>query len=311
MARTYASVPLSGPARHAGRELLTGAELALERAGDGAPELVVIDTGGDGREERAADAAMLAADDDDAMAYLGDFHSSQVEATAPMLAAAGLLQVAPVATYAELGSPTLVRLMPHDGIGARAIAGWLAAAGVSELLVVHDHGPQYGVPVGAMCADAARARGIAVRSRPVWNHDERVADDVGSAQAVLYVGVAGTGAVDLWHELHAANPGMWLLGVEGIAAPWLAAAVSESAAERTRFFQAQRGPFGFYGFEAMALILDAVAAGSGDRDAVVRAARGTKDRDSILGRYSLDDEGHTTTTAYGCLAIVDGELVSA
>jgi branched-chain amino acid transport system substrate-binding protein len=137
-----------------------------------------------------------------------------------------------------------------------------------------------------------------------------VADDVGAAQAVLYVGVAGTGAVTLWHELHAANPETWLLGVEGVAEPWLAAAVTESAAERTRFFQAQRAPFGFYGFEAMELILDAVAAGSGDRDRVVRAARGTKDRDSIIGRYSLDHDGHTTTTAYGCLAIVDGELVS-
>jgi hypothetical protein len=156
MARSNASVPLSGPARHLGRELLRGAELALERAGHGAPELVVIDTGGDSREERAADAARLAADDGDAVAYLGDFY------------------------------------------------------------------------------------------------DERVADDVGAAQAVLYVGVAGTGAVDLWQELHAANPDMWLLGVEGVAVPWLAAAVSESAAERTRFFQ-----------------------------------------------------------AYGCLAIIDGELVSA
>jgi hypothetical protein len=37
----------------------------------------------------------------------------------------------------------------------------------------------------------------------------------------------------------------------------------------------------------------------------------TRDRDSILGRSSLDDEGHTPSTAYGCLAIVDDELVSA
>jgi hypothetical protein len=42
---------------------------------------------------------------------------------------------------------------------------------------------------------------------------------------------------------------------------------------------------------------------------VTRTARGTKDRDSILGRYSIDDEGHTTTTAYGRLAVVDGVLV--
>src|SRR4051794_28601542 len=138
MARVYASLPLSGPAEHAGRELLRGAELALERAGDGAPELLVFDTGGDARDARGAraqDAARIAADDDEAVAYLGDFHSSQVAATQPMLGTAGLLQVAPVATWVELGGPTLVCLMPNDRVGAAAIAEWLVEAGVAEVLV--------------------------------------------------------------------------------------------------------------------------------------------------------------------------------
>ena len=126
---------------------------------------------------------------------------------------------------------------------------------------------------------------------------------------MLYVGVAGSGATELWHDLHAANPDMWLLGTEGIAEPWLARELSPSAAERTRIFTAQRAPFGFYGFEAMALILDALAAGGGDRVAIVRAARSTVDRDSILGRYSFDPQGHTTSSAYGRLAVEDGELV--
>jgi branched-chain amino acid transport system substrate-binding protein len=201
--------------------------------------------------------------------------------------------------------------MPHDGVGARAIANWLAEANVRELLVVHDHDPWYGVPVGGMCADAARERGLAVRSRPIWDQDEEWAGDVAAAQAVLYVGAAGSGAVQLWQDLHTAKPDLWLLGTEGVAEPWLAEAMSPSAAERTRFFTSLRAPLGFYGFEAMALILDAIAAGGGDREATVRAARTSRDRDSILGRYSLDENGHTTTTAYGQLAVVDGELVSA
>jgi branched-chain amino acid transport system substrate-binding protein len=311
MPNVYASVPLSGPARQLGRELLRGAELALERATGQPVELLALDTDGDDRDGRAEDAARQAAEDSDAVAYLGDFYSSQVAETAPMLAAARLLQVAPVATYSELSSATLVRLMPHDGVGAAAIADWLVDAGVRELLVVHDHDPYYGVPVGRMCLEAARQRGLAVRSRPVWNQDERPVDDLGEAQAVLYIGVAGSGAVALWHELHAANPDLWLLGGEGLAERWLAEALSPAAAERTRFFLAQRAPLGFYGFEAMALILDAVAEGRGDRDAVVRAARATTDRDSVLGRYSLDEDGLTTTTAYGCLAVEDRELVSA
>jgi branched-chain amino acid transport system substrate-binding protein len=289
--------------------VLRGAQLALERHDGAAPELVALDSFGADREERASANARQAADDPEALAYIGDFHSSQVLETAPILGEADLLQIAPVATFVGLGGPTLVRVMPHDGVGARAIAGWLVQTGVEELLVVHDHDEGYGVPVGAMCAEAARDRGLEVRSRPAWNYDERPADDLGGAQAVLYVGVAGSGAVALWRELHEANPALWLLGSEGIALPWLARELEPPMAECTRFFVAQRAPLGFYGYEAMALALDAVATDEGDRAAAVRAARSTRDRASILGRYSIDEDGHTTNQAYGRLAVVGGELV--
>ena len=203
MNRVYASLPLTGPAGGLGREVLCGAELALEHAEDSAVGLVPLDSFGADREEQAIANARRAAKDEKALAYIGDFHSSQVMATASILGEASLLQLAPVATFVGLEGPTLVRLTPHDGIGARAIAGWLVEAGVRELLVVHDHDEGYGVPVGAMCVQAARDRGVVVRSRPVWDYEERPAEDLGEAQAVLYVGVAGSGAVALWHDLHA------------------------------------------------------------------------------------------------------------
>jgi branched-chain amino acid transport system substrate-binding protein len=307
--RVYASLPLTGPAGAAGREVLRGADLALERATRSDVELVALDAFAANREARAVANARRAAGDPDALAYLGDFHSSQVMETAPVLGAAGLLQVAPVATFAGLRGPTLVCLTPHDGVGARAIADWLAGAGVRELLVVHDHDGDYGVPVGAMCVAAARERGLAVRSRPVWDHDEPMAGDVLGAQAVLYVGVAGSGAVGLWRDLHALDRTLWLLGSDGVAVSWLAHELSPTAAARTRFFVAQRAPMGFYGFEAMALVLDAIAPRSADRESVVRTVRATRDRDSVLGRYSIDADGHTTSTAYGRLAVAHGELV--
>ena len=305
MSRVYASLPLSGPQGHAGRELLRGAELALEKRLPGAAELVALDS----FEGYAVSNARTAADDPQALAYLGDYHSAELRETAVQLGDAGLLAVAPVATFVGLSGPTLVRLSPHDGVGARAIADWLAEAGVTELLVVHDHDDDYGIPVGRMCAEAAGERGLAVRLRPVWDADDHPAADIGEAGAVLYVGVAGSGAVDLWHELHTAGPELWLLGSEGVAQPWLARALSPGAAERSRFFVAQRVSFGFYGYEAMALILDSIASAGADRASVVAAACATRDRDSILGRYSLDSDGLTTSTAYGRLAVVDGDLV--
>ena len=289
--------------------MLRGAELALESANRSAAELVVLDSFGEDRDEQAIRNAQRAFEDPHALAYLGDFHSSQVLRTAPLLGEAGLLQVAPVATFVGLRGPTLVRLMPHDGVGAHAIAEWLVRAGVRDLLVVHDHDEGYGVPVGAMCVEAADERGIVVRSRPVWDHDEPFAQDLGDAQAVLYVGVAGSGAVALWHDLHTANPALWLLGTDGVAVHWLARELKRSAAERTRFFVAQRGPLGFYGFEAMALILDALSKGDGDRAATVHAARTTQNRASVIGRYSVDEHGCTTAMAYGRLAVVGGDLV--
>jgi branched-chain amino acid transport system substrate-binding protein len=280
--------------------LVRGAELALERAGSVA-ELVALDSG----EGRAAANAERAAADDAAVAYLGDAYSADVLRSAPILGAAGLLAVAPVATYSELRGATLVRLMPHDGIGAQAIATWLADHEVDELLVLHDHDEGYGVPVGGMCAEAARARGLNVRLEPVWDETPAAALD---AQALLYVGVAGSGAIAMWHELHALDRRMWLLGTEGVAVGWLASELEPAVAERSRFFVAQRAPWGFYGFEAMALILDAIADGGG-RDEVAARVRATRNRDSILGRYSIDEDGLTTTTAYGRLAVADGELV--
>ena len=289
--------------------MLRGAELALERANRSTATLVALDGYGEDRDEQAISNARRAREDERALAYLGDFHSSQVMRTAPLLGEAGLLQVAPVATFVGLHGPTLVRLMPHDGVGARAIADWLVQAGVRDVLVVHDHDEGYGVPVGAMCVSAAQERGLVARSRPVWDHGEPLAKDLGEAQAVVYVGVAGSGVVTLWHDLHAANPALWLLGTDGVAVRWLARELKHSAAERTRLFVPHRGPLSFYGFEAMALILDAIARGGGDRGATVMAARTTRNRDSVIGPYSLDEHGHTTATAYGRLVVVGGELV--
>jgi hypothetical protein len=293
--RVHVSLPLDGPQARAARDTLRGAELAA-RPGI---ELVV------GRGE-PAEHARAAADDAGALAYLGDFHSRDVAVTAPILGEAGLLQVAPVATWTGLGGATLVRLSPNDAGFARFVADWLAQRAVGSLLVIHDHDEEYGVPVAGMCVEAARARELDVRALPVWDCDDDV--DAGGAAAVLYVGVAGSGAVGLWHALHARAPSAWLLGSDGVALDWLARALAPAVAERSRFFVAQRAPFAFYGYEAMALIQD--SAGH-DRAATVANARAAHHRESVLGRYSLDAGGLTTTSAYGVLAVVGGALAWA
>jgi branched-chain amino acid transport system substrate-binding protein len=252
--------------------------------------------------------ARRAADDDSALAYIGDFHSSQVLGSAPILGAAGLLQIAPVATYVGLGGPTLVRLMPNDLAGARAIAAWLEEMGIRSLLVVHDHDEGYGMPVGAMCAEAAEARGLVVRSEPVRD-DPPERSDLAEAEAVVYAGVGGPSIASFWETLHQLDPTLWLVGTDGIAVPQLARELSPAAAERMRLFVSNRAPFAFYGFEAMALALDSIAAEADSaREAVTRTARATRDRRSPLGTYSLDEDGLTTTMEYGRFAVIARQL---
>jgi hypothetical protein len=58
----------------------------------------------------------------------------------------------------------------------------------------------------------------------------------------------------------------------------------------------------------MALILDAIATG-GDRAGVARAGRATRERDSVLGRYSIDEHGRVAGVPCGRIAVAGGELL--
>jgi ABC-type branched-subunit amino acid transport system substrate-binding protein len=306
LSRVYASLPLTGPSAAAGRELLLGLELALARSGSDV-ELVRLDSFSPDRDEQALANAERAIQDASCLAYVGDFHSSQVLVTAPLLSAAGLLHVAPVATFTGLTGQTLVRLWPHDGIGAAAVADWLAAEGLTPVLVVHDYGDEYGEPVGAMIAGEAARRELSVRLEPVWD-EEPGRKDLGDARAVVYAGVAGPQTASLFNLLHALDPELWLVGTDGVAVPGVARALDPTAAARMRFFVPQSAPIALSGIEAMELVLAAVAEG-GDRAAVVEAARDGRPRESILGPYAIGPDGLTTRTEYGRLAVVDRQLV--
>lgn len=81
---------------------------------------------------------------------------------------------------------------------------------------------------------------------------------------------------------------------------------------KAKYHTQKPDPYGVYGYEAMSLILDAIkrAGDKGnDRQAVVDALLSTKDRDSVLGTYSIDASGDTTLSDYGLYKISEGKLV--
>ena len=68
-------------------------------------------------------------------------------------------------------------------------------------------------------------------------------------------------------------------------------------------------PYAIYGYEAMQLALDAIKrSGTGSKEDVLKAIFDTKDRSSVLGTYSINENGDTTLTDYGVYTIGGGEL---
>jgi branched-chain amino acid transport system substrate-binding protein len=152
------------------------------------------------------------------------------------------------------------------------------------------------------------------------------------ADAMVYGGITANGAARLWRAVHRRNTKLKLFGTEGVTtrafyrhlggaarrtlitnttlAPsaYPPAGQAFSAAFRARFGHAPL-PYAIYGYEAMSVVLDAIARAGNDRAAVVGAFRATRDRDSVLGRYSIDANGDTTLSTYGVLKVSRKRLV--
>ena len=228
--------------------------------------------------------------------------------SAPILGEAGLLAVAPTATFVRLGGPTLVRLMPHDGVGALAIAGWLARTGRRRAAgrprprrglrhVCWLHVCRGGARPGHPRPEPARVeprrapgRGPRRRRRGPLRRRRRlrrrgpVARPARGRSVALAPRHRGRGRGVARARARARHRG---------AHPLLPLAAGPVRPLRVRGDGARPGR----------------DRGRRDRAGAVAAALATKDRDSVLGRYSIDADGHTTTTAYGRLAVVDGSLV--
>jgi branched-chain amino acid transport system substrate-binding protein len=167
------------------------------------------------------------------------------------------------------------------------------------------------------------------------------------AQAVFFSGQPGAGAVALWQQLHATDPHLRLLGSSSLsesaassgdaragagsfvsqlgaaagetylASPVLPGALYPPAArevfERYRtLFHEQPGPYALVGYEAMSAVLLAIrraGARGNDRQAVIDKFFAIRNRDSVLGRYSIRADGDSTLSRYGVDRVVGGRLV--
>ena len=249
--------------------------------------------------------------------------------------------------YYPSGERNYVRIVPKDDIQGAALVTMMKQDGCSKVFMTNDK-EVFGAGLARNIEANASEQGVDVIAnegidKNAANYRSLASSANGKgADCMVYAGITANNAVQLFKDFSAAMPDGKLYGPDGIAESGFAdpeeggipAAVGakvkvtiavlppdEYGAEGQKFFKdyaAEYGdkspdPYAIYGFESMSLTLDAIkraaAEGKVDKAAVIDQLFATKDRSSVLGTYSIDENGDTTLTDYGSYRIDNGQLV--
>lgn len=290
----YVSLPLSGPAGAEGRDAADGARLALAQADGRAGDLEVkaeyLDDASEGRRWDAAAVgrnARQAAQDSSTAAYIGELDSQPTRTSLPITNNAGIAQISPGAGGADLTAPaegypesperyrpsgeaTFARVVPGDPVVLAAAAERAADNGLGPVAV--DLGDS---PFGQASADAFRLEAEKVGLQTT---------NSGAASTLV--------AEEAGYRLDGPEPTLF----EAPLAVRYLPSKEFIAAFRDEFGRGP-GPLAAYGYEAMTVALDAIESAEGAnefRPAVVDGVLASDHPDSVLGRFSITDEGDTT-----------------
>ncbi len=225
------------------------------------------------------------------------------------------------------GERNFVRVVPADDVEASAAAAWADRLGARTTFVLGDRSVE-GDGLAELFRVAAGKRGIRVvgedRMDPRGKDYRNLGDEIAKTRpdAVFFGGGVESNAVALWAALHEAVPGARLIGTHDLLSPdfyrrigaaerqtYLTSVAQDPrqlpvrgqrfARDYRREFGAAPDPFAAYGYTSMSLLLDAIrrAGGAGrDRERVIRELFDTDDYDSVVGRFSIDDNGDTSLT---------------
>ena len=333
----YVSLPLRGPSAVDGRDVADGARLALADAGGAAAGVEVRaryldDTEGPARSAawtpaRAAADARTATEDSTAIAYLGEFDSGASRASVPITNEASLLQVSPASGAVDLVAPfpgsddlpdaqpsgrrTFARVIPADDAQARAAAGWVRRLGVRRVATVSD-GSRFGRDMVAVFEDTLAGAEITRRgAQLIFYGGEPDREPVAITRG--FGGRLLTSDAELVPDAVEAQPDGTLATSAALAPSQLPPRGQQLSRRFEARYHRAPGRYAAYGYEAMAAILDAIdrASDAGDRASVVHAFFDTADRDSVVGRYSIDEVGDTTLARLTGYRIIGGHPVPA
>ena len=298
VATVYSSAPRHGVSAATAQEVLAGERRALAERGGRAGGLRIRLRRLPATDDRdrpwdpglVAENAHRAADDPSAIAYLGELDYGATAVSLPITNNAGLLQVSPGDGLTSLtqrppGRPragperyypsdrrTFGRVGPTDLSAAERLVDLLNDAGATRFAFVFDR-EIYGRELAAQLVELARRAGLTpVASEEYRGRPDDIPDIVKSVaekqpDAVVQLGVAGPGTVPMLNAIADQLPGVPLFASSGmLAAPGLAVPQAPPMEAVGPALRPRRA-----GYEAMRLVLDAVAKGGRDRRRVVSA----------------------------------------
>jgi branched-chain amino acid transport system substrate-binding protein len=244
----YSSLPLQGASRPQSEDVIKGIKLALKQKGDKCGDFAIkyesLDdaTAAAGKWEPGATSANArkVAQDDSAIAYIGEFNSGASAISIPINNEAGILQVSPSNTalgltkggagaepgepdkYYPAGERNYGRVVPIDTIQGAAQAQYMKDEGVTNVYILDD-AEVYGKGVAKNTQAAAEALGLKIAGNDAWdgkasNYRALASKIKGTgADAVFTGGIIDNNAPQLYKDLNAAMPDAKLFGPDGVA----------------------------------------------------------------------------------------------
>ena len=245
--------------------------------------------------------------------------------------------------YYPTGDRTYARIVPQDTIQAAALVSVMKADGCTKVAMTNDK-EVYGAGLSRVIELSAQEQGLELTGNDAIDKNAANYRSLASkakaagADCFVYAGITANNAVQLYKDFAAALPDAKLYGPDGVAETGFVSekdggipadlnsrvkvtvatlSPEEYPPEGQEFFKQftekygvdNPDPYAIYGYEAMKLALDSIErSGSGEKADIKKALFETKDRASVLGTYSIDENGDTTLTDYGVYGVENGEL---
>jgi branched-chain amino acid transport system substrate-binding protein len=243
--------------------------------------------------------------------------------------------------YYPANTRTYARVVPRDTIQGAALVSTMKSDGCKAVTLWND-GSTYGAGLARNIELSAKQGNLPVQDK---QRTDKTAPNYRSlasgikTDCFLWSGVTGENGVQVFKDAAAAAPNAKLYGPDGVAEAAFTdpkkGGIPADVGARTKVTVATLGvkdlpsakpvvdafrkagttdidPYAIYGYETMAIALDSLKkAGNNanDRKKVLEALFAQKDRQSVLGVYSIDKNGDTTLTDYGLYTIKNGKQV--